>query len=86
MFLGWQDTDRKKSPERKVAEALERYREKFGEEPEAVLANLEDAPALEKLAEQRQLQLRAVSYIPKFTFYVGIEDAPEPAEIDEEAA
>jgi len=51
MFLGWQDTDRKKSPERKVSEALERYREKFGAEPEAVLANVEEIPALEKLAE-----------------------------------
>jgi hypothetical protein len=81
MFLGWQDTDRKKSPERKVSEALERYREKFGAEPEAVLANVEEVPALEKLAETQQLQLRGVTYVPRATYYVGIEDVPEPAEV-----
>jgi hypothetical protein len=86
MFLGWQDNDRKKSPERKLTEALERYREKFGEEPEAVLANVEEAPALEKLAEKQQLQLRAVTFVPRSTYYVGIEDAPEPAEVGAEAA
>jgi hypothetical protein len=80
MFLGWQDTDRKKSPERKVIDALERYHEKFGMEPEAVLANVEDAPALEKLAETRRLQLRGVTFVPKSTYYVGIEDAPETEE------
>jgi hypothetical protein len=33
MFLGWYDPDRKKSARLKLAQAIDRYVEKFGETP-----------------------------------------------------
>ena len=66
MFLGWYDPDRKKPARAKLAEAIERYEEKFGRKPRFCLTS-------------PQVKIRARDFIARWTFYIG-EDAGEPAE------
>jgi hypothetical protein len=79
MFLGWYDPDKKKPAREKLTEAIERYVEKFGAAPVACLTNPADAEELAADKKAPKLPVRAVSYIPRWTFYVGIEDEPAPA-------
>jgi hypothetical protein len=89
MFLGWYDPDKKKPARQKLAEAVERYVEKFGHPPAACLTNPTDAaelgagePSLAPPGSSSAppaMAVRAVSYIPRWTFYVGVEDEPEAA-------
>ncbi len=91
MFLGWYDPDKKKPASEKLSEAIERYVEKFGVAPEVCLTGPVDAAELAAVAapaakrakkgqaKRPTLPVRAVSYIPRWTFYVGVEDEPEPA-------
>ena len=81
MFLGWYDPDKKKPARQKLAEAIERYVEKFGVAPETCLTNPTDAAELAAAPPGKapQLPVRAVAYIPRWTFYVGVEDEPVPA-------
>lgn len=76
MFLGWYDPDKKYPARAKLAEAIERYVEKFGAQPEVCLTNVTDAAELAADQGATDLLIRGVSYIPRFTFYVGVEDAP----------
>jgi hypothetical protein len=83
MFLGWYDPDRKKPAHQKVAEAIERYVEKFGTEPELVLTGEADAaelvtPPKKSLIPAPTLPIRSAPYIPRWTFYVGSEEAVDP--------
>jgi hypothetical protein len=73
MFLGWYDPDKRFPAERKLAEAIERYVEKFGEEPAICLTSAADAAELEGKTE---FPVRAVTFISRYTFYVGVEDEP----------
>jgi hypothetical protein len=81
MFLGWYDPDRKKPARRKVAEGIERYQEKFGITPDVILTNQIEAEELATPPKRTQrdepptpnLPVRAVPYIPRWTFYIGIE-------------
>lgn len=77
MFLGWYDPDKKWPARAKLSEAVERYVEKFGTRPEVCLTNVTDAAELAADQEAPDLMVRGVSYIPRFTFYVGVDDAPE---------
>ena len=79
MFLGWYDPDKKKPARHKLVDAIERYAEKFGHEPEACLTSVTDAEELAGDKQAPHLPIRGVSYIPRWTFYVGVEDAPAPA-------
>jgi hypothetical protein len=79
MFLGWYDPDKKKPAPQKLAEAIERYVEKFGHAPAACLTNPTDAAELAAAKPAPAVAVRAVGYIPRWTFYVGIEDEPETA-------
>lgn len=74
MFLGWYDADKKFPIERKLAEAIARYTEKFGSEPVLALVNPDEAKALEGKTD---FPFRAVAFLAHNTFYVGVED-PEP--------
>jgi hypothetical protein len=83
MFLGWYDPDRKKPARQKVAEGIERYIEKFGVEPDVVLTSETDAAELITPPKRTQLPapslpVRTVHFIPRWTFYIGSEDAPDP--------
>ena len=74
MFLGWYDPDRRKSLERKLDDALDRYREKFNVEPVTVLTSVADADSLQSAALQRNLLLKGVRFVSGSTFLVGSED------------
>jgi hypothetical protein len=81
MFLGWYDPDRRKPLERKLDDALERYREKFNAEPVTVLTSVADADLLQSAALQRNLLIKGVRFVSGSTFYVGSEDEVDrPAE------
>jgi hypothetical protein len=79
MFLGWYDPDKKKPARLKVQEAVERYVEKFGGDPVACLTSVADAAELTADGQRPDLAVKGVTFIPRFTFYVGVED--EPAEL-----
>ncbi|MGH2558213.1 MAG: hypothetical protein ACRDJH_04045 [Thermomicrobiales bacterium] len=76
MFLGWYDPDKKKPARIKVENAVERYVEKFGGVPETCLASSVDAEELAGDGKAPDLVVRAVNFLPRFTFYVGIDDSP----------
>lgn len=78
MFLGWYDPDRKKPARAKLAEAMERYEEKFGVEPELVLTNPTDAAdlltATRTFPGDPPLPIRQAPWIARWTYYVGAEE------------
>ncbi len=77
MFLGWYDPDKKTPARLKLEDALERYARKFGRPAEACLTSPEDAAELAADREAPALPTRGVVFIPRFTFYVGVDIAPE---------
>jgi hypothetical protein len=76
MFLGWYDPEKKKPARAKLEEAIERYEEKFGAPPGAVLTSVADAEELITDKKAPDILVRGVNYIPRFTFYVGIDELP----------
>lgn len=82
MFLGWYDPDRKKSARAKLADAIERYTEKFGHAPRFCLTSPQDAVELaepsRKYPGDLPVTVQARGYIARWTFYVG-EDAGQTA-------
>jgi alkanesulfonate monooxygenase SsuD/methylene tetrahydromethanopterin reductase-like flavin-dependent oxidoreductase (luciferase family) len=80
MFLGWYDPDRKKPARAKLAEAIERYVEKFGRSPRFCLTSAQDAAELaepsRKFPGDLPVAVQARSYIARWTYYIG-EDAGE---------
>ena len=74
MYLAWFDADRKKSVAEKIAEARERYVEKFGAEPVVCLVNPAD------VVEGSAVELRPATYIGRNCFWIGVDErAEEPA-------
>lgn len=71
MYLGWYDPDRKKSPERKLSEAIERYRRKWGRDPQVALVNAADA------THYPGLVVRVVGHVAPNTFFVGEDVEPD---------
>jgi hypothetical protein len=67
MYLGWYDSDRKKTTERKLSDAIERYRRKWGRDPRIALVNAADA------THYPGLEVRVVSHVAPNTFFVGEE-------------
>jgi hypothetical protein len=76
MFLGWYDPEKKRPARLKLEEAIERYEEKFGSQPETVLTSVVDAEELASDKKSPEIIVRGVNYIPRFTFYVGIDELP----------
>ena len=76
MFLGWYDPDKKYPTRAKLADALDRYAEKFGRPAEVCLTNPLDAAELAADPKAPDLPVRGVAYIPRYTYYVGVEDQP----------
>ena len=74
MFLGWYDPDKRKAATTKLAEAVERYVEKFGADPQLCLTSATDAI---ELTGQTDLPVRAVSFIGRYTYYVGVEETQD---------
>lgn len=76
MFLGWYDPDKKRPAREKLRDAIERYIEKFGSEPATCLTSEADAAELAADKKVPDLPVKAVAFIPRHTFYVGVEDEP----------
>ncbi len=76
MFLGWFDPEKKKPARTKLAEAIERHVAKFGVAPEVCLVNPIDAAELSADAKAPAIDLRTAHFLPRWTFYVGIDDPP----------
>lgn len=85
MFLGWYDPDRKKPARAKLADAIERYEEKFGRAPRVCLTSPQDADDLarpsRKFPGEPALAIQSRDFIARWTFYVG-EDAGNTASRD----
>ncbi len=77
MFLGWYDPDKKIPARYKLADALERYARKFGRPAQTCITSPEDAAELEADKETPAMPVRGVGFIPRYTFYVGIDDVAE---------
>jgi hypothetical protein len=71
MYLAMYDPDKKVPAITKLTEAIDRYREKFGREPVECLTSYVDAAEL----ADAPIPVRPVSFISRFTYYVGVEDA-----------
>lgn len=71
MFLGWHDPS-KQPIDRKVADALERYRSKFRREPDTVLVTVAEAAAVQGAFPA--LTVRGETFIPANVVYVGREE------------
>ncbi len=76
MFLGWFDPEKKKPARVKLADAIERHIAKFSTAPELCLVNPVDAAELAADAKAPSIDLRVVDFLPRSTFYVGVEDPP----------
>lgn len=72
MFLVWYDSDRKRKLEEKVAQAAERYTERFGAAPEIVLLN--PTQAGEEVAAIAGIPVRATSLVLPNHVYIGVEE------------
>jgi hypothetical protein len=68
MYLGWFDDTRKKSPNEKIEEAVERYTAKFGKMPTLCLVNAVDATTYEGL------EVRVAPFVSPNHFLVGEEE------------
>lgn len=65
MFLGWYDPDKKLAAIDKYQDARSRYVQRFGVEPEMVLASPEDADDLR--TADPGLDVQSAVYIPRHT-------------------
>ena len=90
MYLGWYDPDRKKHARAKLAEAIERYEEKFGRTARCCLTSPLDAADLaepsRKFPGDPPVAIQARNYIARWTFYIGEEVMEPPVQTERAAA
>ena len=90
MFLGWYDPDRKKPARAKLADAIERYQEKFGRTPRFCLTSPQDAADLaepsRKFPGEPPVSVQARTYIARWTFYIGEDVEEPPAQLEDQPA
>lgn len=61
-YLAWFDDSTKKDARTKVAEAVARYRERFGNPPAVVLMNADELVAIPGIATRTELYIRKHHY------------------------
>jgi hypothetical protein len=69
-YMIWFDDDRKKTPEIKIAEAMDAYERRFRRHPNVILISEQ-----EQIATVGGVRLKPRTYIRPSNFYVGFEDA-----------
>ncbi|MBA3643836.1 MAG: hypothetical protein M3411_00780 [Chloroflexota bacterium] len=74
MFLAWYDPTKKRPVRDKLEAAIERYEEKFGAMPQTCLTHPLDAAELTTGKKPPPIEIRAVSFLPRSTFYVGTDE------------
>lgn len=67
-YLAWYDDDRKKEAQTKIDEAIERFVERYGVEPNICLVSEEDQ------LQHERLIIKPVHRVAKNTFWVGYEE------------
>lgn len=72
MFLGWYDPDKKKSATGKLADAVERYADKWERRPTVALVNPNDATTI--TTPPLGIEVRPMWRIAPNTFFVGEDD------------
>jgi hypothetical protein len=72
MYLAWYDPDRKRALHLKLDDACAAYTEKFGHEPSLVLLCQGDLDELKRDRLQARVELKAVPFLSRNTFYVGL--------------
>ena len=72
MMMGWYDPNKKKKLKQKWAEALARYREKFGRDPSYCLTSPQDAAELAEMGVA--ITVRGRGFIARYTYYLGGEE------------
>lgn len=72
MYLAWYDPDRKRALHLKLADACAAYAEKFGHEPSLVLLCQGDLDELKQEKLVANVELKAVPFLSRNTFYVGL--------------
>jgi hypothetical protein len=83
MFLVWYDNDRKRKLEEKVAQAAERYTERFGAAPQIVLLNPAQAGEIETVAG---IPVRTTSLVLPNHVYIGVDEPGDHAATETAAA
>lgn len=68
MYLAWFDANPKKPTAQKIAEARERYVEKFGRKPLVCLVNPDD------VITDSAVELRPLKHIGRNCFWIGVDD------------
>ena len=68
MYLAWFDDSTKKKPQEKIAEAVSRYKEKFGRLPNVVLVHHEE------VSEYPEIDIRPSPYVGHNNFWVGFDE------------
>lgn len=71
MYLAWFDANPKKPTAQKIAEAHQRYVEKFGRKPRVCLVNPND------VIDESAVELRPLTHISRNCFWIGVDDADE---------
>lgn len=69
MYLGWFDDNPKKAATVKIEEAIDAYVSRFRSRPNVVLVNEADC------AEVKGVKVRPETFIRRYNFWVGWEDA-----------
>jgi len=64
-YLGWFDDNPKKSTEKKIDEAVERYTKRFGRRPNLCLVNREDE------VKHQAVEVRSAGHVHRHHFLVG---------------
>lgn len=81
MFLGWYDPDKTTPTRAKIENAIARYRTKFAGEPTTVILNPIHASEVPEgwpvLTGGAVVEVRAVAFIPRNTFYVGVDETAD---------
>lgn len=71
-YLGWYDPDKKKPAQKKLEDAIARYRSKWGRAPAMALVNHAAGPL-----EVTGVEIRYVGHVPTSAFFVGEEENDE---------
>lgn len=72
MYLAWYDPDRKRALHLKLDDACAAYTEKFGHEPSLVLLSQSDLDELKRERLQAKVELKAVPFLSRNTYYIGL--------------
>lgn len=71
-FMGWYDPDRKRPTRTKLAEAVQRYEDKFGKKATCCLTSPIDAAEIaDDPKADPGVEVYARGYIARWTFYIG---------------